>query len=652
MLRVPHYVFYDINQPLSNTIFNGSFISLWGDASPTRVFVKLKNVSATTTITLQQALAQGVVRELSTGMDFGWKFNYKENTDPTISVEGAQVGDIWLNNKTGKIFVCTDATIGANKWVCDGKEVNFSNTDAIVYGDTTLYMNSLAKTLDASNAFGFGIALAPPDVAKHFDMRGKPNFSNISSADYGQYVHFNHLGKEIGEFVFIPTIYVSIDDYERNKGFKKEYASVTVTCDPNCDKTKFIAMDAFVHKGKTAKGFFISKYIASLDEDGYFVSRSYKEPCFVGEYFLEFQQGIHRAVGYANDEYKTAIKSIIKPLENQKFTIPHIQQYEVLNFLTFLATSSNNAVVVPTNKIEDIQTEDDSKVIQNKSGVIGIHPTHVINGVGYSVYHKDATWGMVKVSKDKQDTNLGQKMRKIPLTGGLTASLVQFSAHNRRITGVFDISGGIPEISWGMNNNESNPAANTKLFSSVWKKADVTNFDYYDLAGGNYATCDSPIKTQTKANISSTFEAYDSKTRGTASSNSIREIENNGVKPNPTDIINGIRRTPILNLEDAVAKEDMNSRVGANPFFDCNAVTRVSEVLGATPIMHLGINTEEVRSVKFKFSNGEQGFKLAPGVSEASVAFMSCATVPNSIENNFLKQATETFAFRLMHIMS
>ena len=634
-----------MSDTMPELIFNGGFITI-ETANGTRAFVKQKSSTPTTTLTIQQALNQGVIRELMTGDGLGYKFNYKEKENPHNNVEGVEVGDLWLNNQTGKIFVCTDATPGANKWVCEGKELTFgSDSEVNSYGSDALYKTGCNNFINQSDAKTFGVGIAPPDLAKKLKMVGKPNFTLKASPNYGQYIGFNYLGKQIGEFIFIPTIFINKNHYETNKGFKVEYGAVEMTCDMACDKSKFVPMDAFIHKGVTSRGFFISKYCASLDKDGYFVSVPNVEPCFVGEYFMDSQRGIANAVGYANDEYKTSIKSIIAPLKNQKLTIPHIQQYEVLHFIAFLATHGTNPIKVPTAKISNMLTGDENAtVLQNKTGVVGIHPTYVSNNVGYSHYHKDANWSMVKVPVSKQETNLGQKMVKIPICGGIDSSLAHFTSHNRRLTGVLDMTGGIGEISWGINNNQSNPQPNSKLKSKSWKKCDVTNHNFYNLDDfSSYKDCDAPNPPSTKGNISTIFESTD---LITASSNMIRQSTNGTITSQET--INGIKKTPIFNITTPVRKEDANQNFGTNQFFDCNAITRVDDTLGAVPIFHLGIDTEMMRPIKLKFENGEASYVLSPGVSERSVHFTSMAQVPNSTSDNYLKQNTGTYAFRLM----
>ena len=45
----------------------------------------------------------------------------KSASDPTISTNpSGGVGTEWVNHTTGKQFICTDATAGANVWTCSG----------------------------------------------------------------------------------------------------------------------------------------------------------------------------------------------------------------------------------------------------------------------------------------------------------------------------------------------------------------------------------------------------------------------------------------------------------------------------------------------------------------------------------------------------
>ena len=45
----------------------------------------------------------------------------KSASDPTISTNpSGGVGTEWVNHTTGKQFICTDATAGANVWSCSG----------------------------------------------------------------------------------------------------------------------------------------------------------------------------------------------------------------------------------------------------------------------------------------------------------------------------------------------------------------------------------------------------------------------------------------------------------------------------------------------------------------------------------------------------
>lgn len=44
-------------------------------------------------------------------------FDYVSKENPSISTNPAVIGKTWVNVTTGEIFVCTDATAGANVWV-------------------------------------------------------------------------------------------------------------------------------------------------------------------------------------------------------------------------------------------------------------------------------------------------------------------------------------------------------------------------------------------------------------------------------------------------------------------------------------------------------------------------------------------------------
>ena len=54
--------------------------------------------------------SSGVIAAVSTAT--------KSSSDPTISTNPSSgVGTKWINTTSGEIFLCTDATAGANKWV-------------------------------------------------------------------------------------------------------------------------------------------------------------------------------------------------------------------------------------------------------------------------------------------------------------------------------------------------------------------------------------------------------------------------------------------------------------------------------------------------------------------------------------------------------
>ena len=94
----------------------------------------------------------------------------KSASDPTISTNpSGGVGTEWVNHTTGKQFICTDATAGANVWSCSG-----SHSGDIVPYDSSTY---------GGTAYGYHAGgLNPPYSAVRVDQIGRYSFTSNGNA--------------------------------------------------------------------------------------------------------------------------------------------------------------------------------------------------------------------------------------------------------------------------------------------------------------------------------------------------------------------------------------------------------------------------------------------------------------------------------------
>jgi hypothetical protein len=87
----------------------------------------------------------------------------KQSTDPTISTNpSGGVGSIILNTSTGKIFVCTDATAGANEWKA-GVAGSVATVTAATGGTVTTDGDYKVHTFTTSANFIVSAGAAPID---------------------------------------------------------------------------------------------------------------------------------------------------------------------------------------------------------------------------------------------------------------------------------------------------------------------------------------------------------------------------------------------------------------------------------------------------------------------------------------------------------
>ena len=106
----------------------------------------------------------------------------KSASDPTISTNpSGGVGTEWVNHTTGKQFICTDATAGANVWSCSGSHSgDIEPAPPFVFGGTSYGYNMGGTTS--------GVPGSNVNVEK-FSFTSDGNSSDV--ADLAQACHYN-----------------------------------------------------------------------------------------------------------------------------------------------------------------------------------------------------------------------------------------------------------------------------------------------------------------------------------------------------------------------------------------------------------------------------------------------------------------------------
>ena len=134
----------------------------------------------------------------STGID-------NVNSDPTISTNPAGgVGTIQLNQVSGEMYVCTDATAGANVWL----NVGGGSVDVYVYqGTVTGFLNRSANiygTSFSSDGDGalVGNLITHANIAAYATTQNKTHGYSLGGVTYSPTVYYNNIEK----FAFAATV--------------------------------------------------------------------------------------------------------------------------------------------------------------------------------------------------------------------------------------------------------------------------------------------------------------------------------------------------------------------------------------------------------------------------------------------------------------
>ena len=211
-------------------------------------------------LVLREKIQQNLV------VEFGYSFDYVEDTNPTKNINPTTFSDttenaIWLNRKTNEVFTCIDSTTDDNKW-------KGSNGTTINYIE---YPNPGEK--------GFGVGPAPEGLAEKYDLSPLPGTFDRNSDQYG-----NYIDKSNSVFVFIPKHYI-IPKFDNNlvKSFPYDGMSYEFSWVPVEGKFEEIHIPrCFINKGKVQDGIFIAKYNNTTfqeyyKEDSYTVANTNKK---------------------------------------------------------------------------------------------------------------------------------------------------------------------------------------------------------------------------------------------------------------------------------------------------------------------------------------------------------------------------------------
>ena len=113
----------------------------------------------------------------------------KSASDPTISTNpSGGVGTEWVNHTTGKQFICTDATAGANVWTCSG---GGSGNIQLFHGKGTNYGYSCRQYDDLIEKYSYASDSNSVDSGQNMNWSGGEPGGGVSSATYG-YVMIQH----------------------------------------------------------------------------------------------------------------------------------------------------------------------------------------------------------------------------------------------------------------------------------------------------------------------------------------------------------------------------------------------------------------------------------------------------------------------------
>lgn len=200
-------------------------------------YIKISNNGITSGSTVGSVINSTSFVELSPGKGF----DYKEETDPSISTNPDSTNVSWFNTSTGEIFICSDNTPGSNTW--------FGNQGTFIGHFKMLQPGDL----------GFGVGIAPDIRASTLGLTGMPGYTNPASDNFG-----NYQDSRGSIFVYIPKFY-----------FK--WTGNVLSISDNSEGNTHVLHRAFINAGQEQDGFFISKYHIS-NENGIAVSKKLRHP--------------------------------------------------------------------------------------------------------------------------------------------------------------------------------------------------------------------------------------------------------------------------------------------------------------------------------------------------------------------------------------
>lgn len=190
----------------------------------------------------------------SVAVEFGYTFDYVENTNPTKTINPVKYSEstgkpVWLNYTTNEVFTCIDETLNDNRWKgSKGTTINYIEP----------YPNPGEK--------GFGVGPAPEGLAERYNLTPLPGTFDKNSDQYG-----NYIDKSNTVYVFIPKHYI-IPKADPNLIGIFPYDGLTYEFSWEAQDGKFNDNHiprCFINNGKVQPGIFVSKYNSNTFQEYY-----------------------------------------------------------------------------------------------------------------------------------------------------------------------------------------------------------------------------------------------------------------------------------------------------------------------------------------------------------------------------------------------